>query len=141
MDHSWGIRAERHAHSMSWLHAHFSEDYAIHAIFDFDPNELEGLRLTHGYVMDRGEVFGLRAGSGRTIRNGYFPEVKLLDLEDIRGRQFTLHGTALTSFPWQAWPGVIGFNALMRWVDQDGQTGLGESQDFLGLSTVTSLGS
>ncbi len=22
---------------MSWLHAHFSEDLAVHGIFDFDP--------------------------------------------------------------------------------------------------------
>lgn len=28
MDHSWGLRSERQGHTMSWLHGHFSEDYA-----------------------------------------------------------------------------------------------------------------
>ena len=140
MDHSWGVRAERHAHSMSWLHAHFSEDYALHAIFDFDPHELEGLRLTHGYIVDHGEVFGLRSGSGRTVRDGFYPVEKHLEVEDRIGRKYRFSGTGLTTFPWQAWPGVIGFNALMDWQDQDGRTGKGETQDFLGLSTVTALG-
>ena len=36
MDHSWGPRAERGGPNMSWLHAHFSDDYAVHAIFSFD---------------------------------------------------------------------------------------------------------
>ena len=50
---------------------------------------------------------------------------------------WNLRGTALTSFPWQAWPNVVGFNALMRWEDQEGRTGMGETQDFLGLETLT----
>ncbi len=140
MDHSWGVRAERHAHSMSWLHAHFSEDYAIHAIFDFDPHELGELRLTHGYVLDSGKVLGLKSGRGRTIRNNYFPEVKLLELQDESDKRYSLRGVAVTSFPWQAWPGVVGFNALMDWVDQEGNEGKGETQDFMGVSTLTSLG-
>src|SRR5258705_202694 len=35
-DHSWGIRPERHRSSLSWLHAHFSENYAIHAMLAYD---------------------------------------------------------------------------------------------------------
>lgn len=36
MDHSWGPRPERNKPNMSWLHAHFSKDLAVHAIFGFD---------------------------------------------------------------------------------------------------------
>jgi len=61
-------------------------------------------------------------------------------VEDRIGRRYSFNGTGLTTFPWQAWPGVIGFNALMEWQDQDGKVGKGETQDFLGLSTVTALG-
>jgi hypothetical protein len=139
-DHSWGPRRERHPHTMSWLHAHFSDALAIHAIFDFDPRDSAGvLRLTHGYVLDSGEVFGLKAGHGKTIRRGFFPEVKELELCDRLDRRWTLRGEALTAFPWQSHPNVVGFNALMHWVDQDGHEGLGETQDFYGLQTLNEL--
>jgi hypothetical protein len=51
MDHSWGPRPERGKPNMSWLHAHFSKDLAVHAIFGFDQakNGSE-LWLAHGYV-------------------------------------------------------------------------------------------
>ena len=58
MDHSWGPRPERSKTPMSWLHAHFSRDLAIHAIFDFDPrvgpDGASALRLTRGYVLEHG---------------------------------------------------------------------------------------
>ena len=136
-DHSWGPRSERHAHTMSWLHAHFSEDLALHAIFDFDAaSGGEALRLTHGYLLQDGQVYGLKAGTGKTVRNGWYPEEKVLEVTDKRDRTWNFRGTALTAFPWQAWPNVVGFNALMRWEDQEGRTGMGETQDFLGLETL-----
>jgi hypothetical protein len=139
-DHSWGPRSERHAHTMSWLHAHFSDDFAFHAIFDFDTSDGgRELRLTHGYVLENGEVFGLRAGRGETVRKGYYPEEKIIEVTDRTGRTFSFRGEALTSFPWQAWPNVVGFNALLHWEDGEGRTGLGETQDFLGLQTLTAL--
>jgi hypothetical protein len=75
------------------------------------------------------------------VRRGHFPEEKHLEVVDRLDRRWTLHGTALTSFPWEAWPNVVGFNALMRWEEDGGQTGLGETQDFLGLQTLTELAS
>jgi hypothetical protein len=123
---------------MSWLHAHFSEDLALHAIFDFDADSGgESLRLTHGYILEDGEVHGLKAGAGKTVRTGWYPEEKVLEVTDRRDRTWNFRGQALTAFPWQAWPNVVGFNALMRWEDQNGRTGMGETQDFLGLETLT----
>lgn len=140
MDHSWGPRAERHAHTMNWLHAHFSKDLVIHAIFSFDPADGgTALSLAHGYVLEDGEVHGLKAGQGTTSRKGWFPEEKVIEVTDKRDRTWWLRGEALTSFPWHAWPNVTGFNALMRWEDRDGRRGLGETQDFLGLDTVCAL--
>ena len=140
-DHSWGPRSERHAHNMSWLHAHFSEDFALHAIFDFDTEDNgRALRLTHGYILENGEVFGLQAGTGETVRKtSWYPEEKSLEVTDRTGRTFRFKGEALTSFPWEAWPNVVGFNALMRWEDENGGTGTGETQDFLGLQTLHGL--
>jgi hypothetical protein len=62
MDHSWGPRPERSKTPMSWLHAHFSRELAMHAIFDFapqvGPDGANSFRLTHGYVLERGAVLG-----------------------------------------------------------------------------------
>lgn len=142
MDHSWGPRPERTTTPMSWLHAHFSRSFAIHAIFDFDP-ELgpdgpSPLRLTHGYVMDHGEIVGLKAGEGEAVREDGYPIAESLRLVDRLDREFKLEGTAVTSFPWQAWPDVVGFNVLHEWRCGE-DVGLGEAMDFLGMSQITRL--
>jgi hypothetical protein len=140
MDHSWGPRPERSATPMSWLHAHFSPELAIHAIFDFDPavgpHGPSPLRLTHGYVLDHGEVFGLKEGGGEAIREDLYPVSARLRVVDRRDREWELEGAALTSFPWQAWPDVVGFNVLHEWRCGDA-VGLGEAMDFLGMSQIT----
>lgn len=142
MDHSWGPRSERSKPTMSWLHAHFSKDLAIHGIFGFDPghNGTE-LWLAHGYVMEHGEVFGLKAGSGRVQRQQErYAERIELDLTDRRGKQWKLEGQALTTFPWQCWPNMTAFNCLCRW-EAAGQRGYGEVQDFFELPVLNALNS
>ena len=142
MDHSWGPRPERTKTPMSWLHAHFGDDLAVHAIFDFDPavgpDGPSALRLTHGYVLERGEVFGLKAGEGESVRVDLYPTTTRLRVVDSRDREWQLEGTAQTSFPWQAWPDTVGFNVLHEWRCGD-LVGLGEAMDFLGMSQITSL--
>jgi hypothetical protein len=142
MDHSWGVRQERQTTVMSWMHAHFSRDLAIHGIFDFDPTLGPGsetpLRLTHGYVMDKGEAVGLKAGTGTARRDDFYPESITLEVTDDRDRRWELTGTAETTFPWQAWPGTVGHNVLARW-EMDGQTGWGESMDFIGLEQLCDI--
>jgi len=139
MDHSWGVRQERQTTVMSWMHAHFSRDLAIHGIFDFDPNlgahSDTPLNLTHGYVMDKGQAVGLKAGTGTARRDDFYAERILLDVTDERDRRWELTGTAATTFPWQAWPGTVGHNVLAKW-EMDGQTGWGESMDFIGLEQL-----
>lgn len=135
MDHSWGLRAEHQDHTMSWLHAHFSKNFAVHAILDFDPDggpdTVTDLTLSHGYVMDHGELHGLSHATGRTIRHGYFAQSVELEVTDVRGTTHQLTGLGRTAFPWQAGPGTVGYNVLAEW-RCDGQRGWGEIQDFVG---------
>ncbi|MFS8035493.1 hypothetical protein ACI7BZ_00775 [Xanthobacter sp. AM11] len=140
MDHSWGPRPERGAPNMSWLHAHFSKDLAVHAIFSFDPEQnARDLSLTHGYVVERGEVFGLKAGHGHTVRlRDRFADQVELELTDRTGRVWKLAAKGLTTFPWQCWANMVAFNVLARW-EMDGQTGYGEIQDFFELPQLTRL--
>ena len=138
MDHSWGPRAERGGPNMSWLHAHFSDDYALHAIFSFDETRGgQDLTLMHGYVLADGTVSGLAAGSGRTVRDEEFYARSVeLDLRDASGREHRLTGRGRTRFPWLAWPNMVGFNVLAQWRAGD-LTGYGEIQDFVDLTRLT----
>ncbi len=140
MDHSWGPRPERGAPNMSWLHAHFSKDLAVHAIFAFDP-EKNGteLALTHGYVVERGEVFGLKSGRGLTVRTQErFADTVELTLVDRTDRTWKLQAKGLTTFPWLCWPNMVAFNVLAEW-SCNGQTGFGEIQDFFELPQLNRL--
>ena len=140
MDHSWGPRPERGAPPMCWLGAHFSKDFAMHAIFSFDPAQNPtGLRLTHGYVLERGKVFGLKAGSGRTVRGSdRYAETIELTVTDRAERTWNFSGAGLTTFPWLCWPNMVGFNVLTRW-ECNGLTGYGEIYDFYELPLLASL--
>jgi hypothetical protein len=132
MDHSWGPRPERASNTMSWLHAHVDRDLAIHGIFAFDPGTIDGpsqLKLTHGYVADHGEIVGLKAGEGTSVREGLYPMSTELEVVDAQDRTWHLQGRAQTAFPWQCWPDMVGFNVLHRW-QVDGRDAWGEVMDF-----------
>jgi hypothetical protein len=152
MDHSWGPRPERNKPNMSWLHAHFSKDLAVHAIFGFDHQRNgEELWLAHGYVMDKGRIRGLKAGTGRVERpQERYPERLQLQVTDVDDRVWHLDGRALTTFPWQCWPNMVSFNALCEWSmrgtlrggDIGGTLqGHGEVQDFFELPQLNALNS
>jgi hypothetical protein len=143
MDHSWGPRPERGGPPMSWLHAHFSKDLAVHAIFGFDPTQDNGreLWLAHGYVLERGKVFGLKAATGQTQRRQErYPDSVTLQLTDVANRSWELRGKALTTFPWLFVPNNVGFNSLLEWTC-NGQKGYGEAMDFVELPSLTALNS
>lgn len=139
MDHSWGVRAERQTSRLSWMHAHFAPDLAVHGLFDFStdagPDEPSPLTMTHGYVLDKGVVRGLKAGGGTTWRTRLYPAAIELSVTDTAEHTWELEGSALTSFPWQAWPGTVGHNALLRWTCDD-RVGYGECMDFVGLGEL-----
>ncbi|MFO1352761.1 MAG: hypothetical protein U1F68_19630 [Gammaproteobacteria bacterium] len=140
MDHSWGPRPERGAPNMSWLHAHFSKDLAFHVIFSFDPktNGRE-LALAHGYVVEKGEIFGLKAGKGITQRTRErHADTAELVLVDKADREWQLSAKGMTTFPWQCWPNMVSFNVLAEWHCAN-LTGYGEIQDFFEMPQLTAL--
>ncbi|MBM7365391.1 DUF7064 domain-containing protein [Gordonia hydrophobica] len=145
MDHSWGLRTEHQGHTMSWLHAHFSDDFAIHGIFDFDPelglDAVTPLALEHGYVLENGQLYGLSHAEGRSIRNrGFYPHAIELEVTDSRGKSHRLTGLGRTAFPWQAGPGTVGYNVLLEWqYGGDKASGWGETMDFIGPQDVTRI--
>ena len=142
MDHSWGVRQEWQLGVMTWLQAHVSPELAFHAMFDFDttvrPDQPLDLALTHGYVMDHGEIVGLTEASGRTERTGLYPQRMTLELVDAKGRSWTLLGEAQTAFPCQYWPGSTSFMVLNRWTIGD-LTGYGTATDFFDLQHLPRL--
>lgn len=142
MDHSWGPRPERGKPNMSWLHAHFSRHLAFHGIFGFDQMQNgEALWLAHGYVLEDGKVYGLKAGTGRVERpQERYPERITLELTDSADRIWTAEGRALTTFPWQCWPNMVSFNSLFEW-EMKGHRGHGEVQDFFELPQLNALNS
>jgi hypothetical protein len=138
MDHSWGPRAERGGPNMSWLHAHFSDDYAIHAIFSFDETTAgRELTLMHGYALRDGKVSGLAAGTGVTVRDEeFFARTVEFTVLDADGNEHHVVGRGMTRFPWQCWPNMVGFNVLAQW-HSAGLTGYGEIQDFVDVTRLT----
>jgi len=125
---------------MSWLHAHFSERFAVHAIFSFDENDGgKALSLSHGYVLQDGKVYGLKSGTGTTVRTAdRYPEAIQLTLTDSESRRWELRGEAVTTFPWQCWPNMVAFNTLSKW-DCQGKVGFGEVMDFFEVPSLTRL--
>ena len=140
MDHSWGPRPERGGPNMSWMHAHFSPAYALHLIWSFDHADPQGdLQLNHGYALVDGAAHGLVSGTGRTVRDEHlYARSVELEVTDVTGRTHRLAGEGLTRFPWQAWPNMVGFNALLRWQAGE-QVGYGETQDFVDLTRLTAF--
>lgn len=142
MDHSWGPRPERNKPSMTWLHGHFGTDLSLHAILGFDPAAGgKELWLAHGYVLENGEVFGLKAGSGRVERRQeWYAEHIALELTDRAGRVWKPEARALTTFPWLCWPNMITFNPLCEWT-LGRRCGHGEVMEFIELPVLNALNS
>ncbi|PCJ58776.1 MAG: hypothetical protein COA65_07415 [Rhodospirillaceae bacterium] len=140
MDHSWGPRPEFDAHNMTWGHVHADPDFAIHTIFQIDPNKdpVNYGPLAHGYVMEGGKCYGLVSGTGRALkRDGYQQKELEVEVTDIRGKTFGYKGKALTGYPWQAWPSVCGYQSLNEVVLTDGRKAYGECQDFMAMPYMT----
>ncbi|MGE0373146.1 MAG: hypothetical protein AB7Q01_14860 [Gammaproteobacteria bacterium] len=139
MDHSWGPRLECNISNMSWFHASFGEARTIHCIFALDPHRLGANygQFLHGYVLENGQVFGLKAGHGTARRAGLMEEALDITVTDVRDRTFHLTGHAIAHNQWNAWPGLCVYHALLEWT-LEGQTGHGECQDLMSLAYITS---
>ena len=143
MDHSWGPRPERSQSNMSWLHAHHDDGTLLHAILDWDPmrpDDLSALQLTHGYVRHAdGTFLGLQAGGGTSQRRDWFPIATNLTFTDEKGGTHELRGRPRTSFPWQCWPDMVGFNTLHEWTFEGREGFWGEVMDFVPIHRMCAL--
>ncbi|WP_226351410.1 hypothetical protein [Pseudonocardia sp. ICBG601] len=70
-----------------------------------------------------------------TTRSHLYPEQISISVTDTADKVWNAEGHALTTFPWQSQPGVVGHNALLRW-DLDGRTAYGECMDFVGMGEL-----
>lgn len=137
LDRGSGPRRERGqvqpGANMSWLHAHFGDDFAIHATMSFDQRRGgTDLALRYGYVLDRGAVHGLRQGIGRVARDDdLYVETIEVDLTDVSDARYRLTGRALTRFHWPVSHNVFACTALLGWQHHEpDRVGYGEVQDF-----------
>ncbi len=139
MDHSWGARVECNIHNMSWFHSSWGEKRTIHCIFALDPHGLGAAygEFLHGYVLEDGEVFGIKSAHGTAGRDGLMQQTMDITVTDVRDRTFNFTGTSIAHNEWNAWPGLCVYHSLMKW-QMDGATGYGEAQDLLSLAYITS---
>lgn len=118
MDHSWGPRNPMKLTSMNIVSAGFGEDLAFHMICPWDPSKpaAEAYELTHGYVVEDGEVFGLTSELEMTsVDLGLVCAAIDMTVTDVRGKRFRLRGSADVGAPWYPYPSVVSYNALMTW--------------------------
>ncbi len=138
MDHSWGPRAEMSIPNMSWFHAHFGPDLAIHCIAYVDPINTDKVGpVLHGYVVENGKLYGIAEGNGRTTRDHLLPTGIEMSVTDSRGKTFNLAGKSVSTYAWFAWPGINVQSALLKWeCDGVSGTGMGETQDCFSMKYV-----
>lgn len=120
MDRSWGPRPEG-VNAMNTINANFGEDLVFHMRAPrnpFGPGRTS-TALTHGYVLENGEVFGITGGQYVANRFG----VILLSLDvsftDVRGRSYRMHASPDVGAPWTAYAGNVCWNAMMKWTIGD----------------------
>ena len=139
MDHSWGPRLECNIQNMNWFHPSWGTKRTIHCIFGLDPYGLGAAYgdFMHGYVLEDGEVYGLKGGHGAAKRDGLMPTEMDITVTDIRDKTFHFTGKRIASNEWNAWPGICCYHPLMEW-NLDGEIGYGEVQDLISEAYITS---
>ena len=64
----------------------------------------------------------------------------MLTFTDSEGDTWELSGRPRTSFPWQCWPDMVGFNTLHEWTMSGVEGSLwGEIMDFVPMQRMTAL--
>ena len=102
-DHSWSPRPE-HGHGRgNFDEAYFGPDLAFHV------QTIETAPGTHsvsnGYILDKGRVLTLKAGSGHVAPSGGWRLASIrYELEDESGRSHVLTGEPVTATPLPTWP-------------------------------------
>lgn len=130
MDHSWGPRPELDIPAMNSVWASFDEDFCIrfHASLDLDAPTGSDQKLSHGYVLDKGEVFALVDLKVETRRLGIVPFAMNFTATDERGKTFTLRGVADSGAPMHSYPPTVTWFGMYQW-ECEGRYGFGSVQE------------
>jgi hypothetical protein len=130
MDHSWGPRPELEIPPMNSVWASFGEEFCIrwHGSVDLDAPTGQDQKLSHGYVLDHGEVFALVDLKVSTRRLGIVPFAMNFTATDTRGREYTLHGVADAGAPMHSYPSTVTWFGLYHW-EYEGRWSHGSVQE------------
>ena len=135
MDHSWGPRAEHGTRSVSWISVNFGEDLAFHLAVPMNirNGEVTYDPLRFGFVVDKGEVFGLVEASVKATRVSMMPTGNHIRVKDVRGREYEMTGAAIAGHPWYSFnPCHVSYQSCMRY-QMGNRVGYGEVGDIFGL--------
>jgi len=122
-DHSWSPRPER-AHGRGYFdEGYFGEELCFH-VQTYNAEPERGV-VTNGYILDHGELLGLKAGEGRYEMEGWLTRRLEYELEDERGRTHRFVGTPTATTYLPTWPNQHNNAGVVRW-SSDGETGWGE---------------
>lgn len=137
-DHSWGPRAERGMSMMSYINAHFAEDYVVQTIWAFDPSKPDGEQHTfkHGYAVKDGRLSGGVGGSLRIDHRGLFPKHAALTLLTQDGAEHTITGEPLAYNHWVPYGCCPTGHSMMEWRTKSGAKGIGTIMEAFPLDTV-----
>lgn len=135
MDHSWGPRPEVGTRAVAWISANFGDDLAFHFAvpMNIENGEVSYDKLRFGFVMDKGEVFGLMDAEVKATRVDMLAMSCHIRATDRRGRTYELFGTAVGGHPWHSFnPSHVCYQVLMRY-QLGSKVGYGEFGDIFGL--------
>lgn len=122
-DHSWGPRPE-FGHGCGYFdEGYFGEEFAFHV--QTKNKVLATGPVTNGYILDHGEVIGLKAGIGHYEHDGWYTKRVVYDLEDVRGKSYRIEGTPTSRFILPTWPNQFNIARMARW-HYEGEEGWGE---------------
>ena len=131
-DRSWGPRPERDNGAVIWWHASFGEELTVHLFTAHDIAKTDAMGPhVSGYVLDRGEVYGLVDSRGRQAYRRCVPMGGEIEVTDVRGKKFAMTYSTLNACYWAPYPSNTYLQAFQR-VNHEGRLGYGTQQ--IGLS-------
>jgi hypothetical protein len=122
-DHSWAPRPEMGHGCGNFDEGFFGERFGFHLMTRNTPEQLGS--VTNGYILDDGEPYAIRQGTGRYERDGWTIRRLTYEVEDVRGRSYVFEGESRGVLPIPSWPNQYNIASLVRWT-HDGMEGWGE---------------